>query len=251
MLNLHVNLRVLPRLRPAPRRPTLAIVQDTATYSRHASARPSSFACAETCLFESCLGSPVLIALCLAAVPLWSDLRPRVPLLSSSFGHLRGPHPCTSEIVGEQGACLHGSLVLGRGGGRIQGVRIEGLAGPAVWVAGGTWDLNACQLLVHRSSQTALLCSSSSQVLVRSCRLGGSGRSNPALDLRATLPWLKLALRPAKIVDKACTDGCLVTRIACHFPQVLWRQRQWVSSRHTACTRRQVLVQAKAEDARV
>ena len=82
--------------------------------------------------------------------------------------------------MGEQGACLHGSLVLGRGGGTIQGVRIESLAGPAVWVAGGAWDLNACQLLVHGSCQTALLCAGWSQVLVRSCRLGVTGRSNPA-----------------------------------------------------------------------
>ena len=180
MLNLHVNLRVLPRLLPATHRPTLAIVLDTATYCCHASARPWSFAWAGTCVFESYLGSPVLIAPCLAVVPLWSDpLTPCSPALLF-LGHLRGPHPCTPEIMGEQGACLHGSLVLGRGGGTIQGVRIESLAGPAVWVAGGAWDLNACQLLVHGSCQTALLCAGWSQVLVRSCRLGGTGRSNPA-----------------------------------------------------------------------
>ena len=65
------------------------------------------------------------------------------------------------------------------------------------------------------------------------------------LCLRSSL----LCAQP-KMVDKACADGCWVIRIACHFAQALWRQRQLVSSRHTACTR-QVLVQAKAEDARV
>ncbi len=50
------------------------------------------------------------------------------------------------EITGQEGACLYGTCVLGRGGGCIEGVKIESSQGPTVWASAGTWSLRGCEL---------------------------------------------------------------------------------------------------------
>ena len=63
------------------------------------------------------------------------------------------------EITGELGACVRGTLVLERGGGTIQGLRVESATGSCVWLSAGTWSLSSCVLVAQRCYSTALLCS--------------------------------------------------------------------------------------------
>ena len=79
------------------------------------------------------------------------------------------------EIIGQEGACLRGTVVLGRGGGSIEGVRIESTAGPAMWLAAGKWSVNGCVLLAQRSYSTALLCAGAGEIELAACRIGGGG----------------------------------------------------------------------------
>lgn len=86
------------------------------------------------------------------------------------------------EITGELGACVRGTLVLERGGGTIQGLRVESATGSCVWLSAGTWSLSSCVLVAQRCYSTALLCSGAGSIALRGCRLGGCG----ALDTAGT-----------------------------------------------------------------
>jgi hypothetical protein len=86
------------------------------------------------------------------------------------------------EIMGQEGACLHGTVLFGRGGGTMEGVRIESGDGPALWVSAGKWSVSKCVLVAHRSYSTALLCSSSGVIELASCRVGGGGPLEASMD---------------------------------------------------------------------
>jgi hypothetical protein len=85
-------------------------------------------------------------------------------------------------ITGEQGACIRGTLVLERGGGTIEGVRVESATGSCVWLSAGSWSLSSCVLVAQRCYSTALLCTGAGSIALRRCRLGGCG----ALDAVGT-----------------------------------------------------------------
>ena len=79
------------------------------------------------------------------------------------------------EIIGEEGACVRGTLVLERGGGTIEGVHVESATGSCVWLSDGAWKLSKCALVAKRCYSTALLASGAGSIELRACQLGGSG----------------------------------------------------------------------------
>jgi hypothetical protein len=87
------------------------------------------------------------------------------------------------EIMGEEGACLHGTLILCRGGGRLQGLRLESSAGPALLVSSGKWAVERCRVLSLRSYSTAVLCAGTSELHLSGCQLGGENpHQHPLVD---------------------------------------------------------------------
>jgi len=77
------------------------------------------------------------------------------------------------EILGEEGACLSGTLILGKGGGKIEGLRFESSAGPALWVSSGKWTVERCRILALRSYATAVFCAGTGVLNMSGCQLGG------------------------------------------------------------------------------
>jgi hypothetical protein len=84
-----------------------------------------------------------------------------------------GDEGMSLEILGEEGACLCGTLILSRGGGRLEGLRLESSAGPALWLSSGKWAVDRCRVLALRSYSPAVLCAGNSVLHLTGCQLGG------------------------------------------------------------------------------